>query len=144
VRYCDDFVIGADLGHLDQKELGRTMRRLERIDVVILDEVGFVPFDRAGGELLVNVLASRHGRRSVLVTTNLAFAEWPRVFGGDEKLTTALLDRLAEHATVMTTKSKSYRMRTRKATATPPSTDPGPAQPADPQSNARSKESRKG
>src|SRR4051812_1301370 len=97
----------------DAKELGRTMRRLERIDLVIIDEVGFVPFDRQGGELLFNVLAARHGRRSVLITTNLAFAEWPRVFGGDEKLTTALLDRLAEHATVITTKGKSYRMRKR-------------------------------
>jgi DNA replication protein DnaC len=54
-------------------------------------------------------------RRSVLITTNLAFAEWPRVFGGDEKLTTALLDRLAERATVITTKGKSYRMRKRGA-----------------------------
>ena len=125
----------------DQKELGRTMRRLERIDLVILDEVGFVPFDRAGGELLFNVLASRHGRRSVLITTNLAFAEWPRVFGGDEKLTTALLDRLAEHATVITTKGKSYRMRKRGAEAaadaapTPSPTAPSPTRP---------KESRKG
>jgi len=76
-----------------------------------------VPFDRQGGELLFNVLAARHGRRSVLITTNLAFAEWPRVFGGDEKLTTALLDRLAEHATVITTKGKSYRMRKRGADA---------------------------
>ncbi len=101
----------------DAKELGRTMRRLERIDLLIVDEVGFVPFDRQGGELLFNVLAARHGRRSVLITTNLAFAEWPRVFGGDEKLTTALLDRLAEHATVITTKGKSYRMRKRGADA---------------------------
>jgi len=93
------------------------MRRLERIDLLIVDEVGFVPFDRQGGELLFNVLAARHGRRSVLITTNLAFAEWPRVFGGDEKLTTALLDRLAEHATVITTKGKSYRMRKRGADA---------------------------
>ena len=105
----------------DQKELGRLMRRLERIDLVLLDEVGFVPFDRVGGELLFNVLAARHGRRSVLITTNLAFAEWPRVFGGDEKLTTALLDRLAEHATVITTKGKSYRMRKRATPATAPS-----------------------
>jgi len=101
----------------DAKELGRTMRRLERIDLLIVDEVGFVPFDRQGGELLFNVLAARHGRRSVLITTNLAFAEWPRVFGGDEKLTTALLDRLAEHAAVITTKGKSYRMRKRGAEA---------------------------
>ena len=71
------------------------------------------PFDRAGGELLFNAIAQRYERRSVLVTTNLAFSEWPKVFGGDEKLTTALLDRLAHHAAVITTKGKSFRMRRR-------------------------------
>src|SRR5262249_43911734 len=125
----------------DQKELSRTLRRLERIDMVVLDEVGFVPFDRAGGELLFNVLASRHGRRSGLITTNLAFAEWPRVFGGDEKLTTALLDRLAEHATVITTKGKSYRMRKRGG---PAPIEAAPTLPADASSNTRFDKSRKG
>jgi len=100
----------------DARELGRLQRRLDRVDLLILDEVGFVPFDRVGGELLFNALAARYERRSVLVTTNLAFAEWPKVFGGDEKLTTALLDRLAHHATVITTKGKSFRMRRRDTT----------------------------
>jgi DNA replication protein DnaC len=102
----------------DARELGRLQRRLDRVDLLILDEVGFVPFDRIGGELLFNALAARYERRSVLVTTNLAFAEWPKVFGGDEKLTTALLDRLAHHATVITTKGKSFRMRRRDGTPT--------------------------
>lgn len=97
----------------DTRELGRVQRRLDRVDLLILDEVGFVPFDRAGGELLFNVIAARYERRSVLVTTNLAFSEWPKVFGGDEKLTTALLDRLAHHAVVITTRGKSFRMRKR-------------------------------
>jgi hypothetical protein len=57
--------------------------------------------------------ASRYEHRSVLITTNLAFAEWPKVFGGDEKLTAALLDRLAHHAAVITTRGKSFRMRKR-------------------------------
>ena len=68
-------------------------------------------FTQAGGELLFNLLTERYERRSVIVTTNLAFAEWVKVFGGDEKLTTALLDRLAHHATVIATKGKSFRMR---------------------------------
>jgi hypothetical protein len=79
-----------------------------------VDELGFVPFDRTGGELLFNLLAERYERRSVVVTTNLPFAEWVTIFAGDEKLTTALLDRLAHHATVITTKGKSYRMRQRQ------------------------------
>lgn len=97
----------------DARELGRLQRRLYQVELLVLDELGFVPFDRAGGELLFNMLAERYERRSILVTTNLAFAEWVKVFGGDEKLTTALLDRLAHHATVIATRGKSYRMRRR-------------------------------
>ena len=119
----------------DAKELGRFRRRLERVDLLIVDELGFVPFDHKGGELLFNALAQRHGRRSVLITSNLAFREWPRVFGGDEKLATALLDRLAEQAAVITTKGKSYRMRKRSdehdagETAPPPSPTNSPEPP---------------
>ncbi len=98
----------------DQRELGRLHRRLHSVDLLIVDELGFVPFDRTGGELLFNLLTDRYERRSVLLTTNLAFSEWVKVFAGDEKLTTALLDRLAHHATVITTKGKSYRMRRRE------------------------------
>jgi DNA replication protein DnaC len=95
----------------DARELGRLQRRLYQVELLVLDELGFVPFDRTGGELLFNLLTERYERRSVIVTTNLAFAEWVKVFGGDEKLTTALLDRLAHHATVIATKGKSFRMR---------------------------------
>lgn len=97
----------------DGRELGRLQRRLQRVDLLIVDELGFVPFDRPGGELLFNLLTERYEQRSVVVTTNLPFAEWVKVFAGDEKLTTALLDRLAHHATVITTRGKSYRMRKR-------------------------------
>lgn len=110
------FVRAADVVRMllearDARELGRLHRRLQHVELLILDELGFVPFDRVGGELLFNLLAERYERRSVVVTTNLAFGEWVKVFGGDEKLTTALLDRLAHHATVITTKGRSFRMR---------------------------------
>ncbi|HET9351825.1 MAG TPA: IS21-like element helper ATPase IstB [Burkholderiales bacterium] len=98
----------------DTRELTRLQQRLLRVDVLIIDELGFVPFDRAGGELLFNLITDRYERRATVVTTNLTFAEWVTVFAGDEKLTTALLDRLAHHATVITTKGKSYRMRKRR------------------------------
>ena len=98
----------------DARELGRLHRRLHHVELLVLDELGFVPFDRTGGELLFNLLTERYERRSVIVTTNLAFSEWVKVFGGDEKLTTALLDRLAHHATVIATKGKSFRMRKRE------------------------------
>lgn len=96
----------------DQRALGRSLRRLERIPLLILDELGFVPFDRAGAELLFNLLSDRHGRASTLVTTNLAFSEWVQVFGS-EKLTTALLDRLCHNAVILLTKGPSYRTRGR-------------------------------
>mgnify|MGYP001166155971 FL=1 len=97
----------------DARQLGRMHKRLLKQDLLIVDELGFVPFDRAGGELLFNVLSERYERRATLVTTNLAFSEWPRVFGDDEKLAAALLDRLAHHAEVLTSRGTSYRMKKR-------------------------------
>jgi len=94
----------------DERLLGRMQQRFLRVDLLIVDELGFVPFDKAGGELLFNLLADRYERRSTILTTNLAFSEWVQVFG-DEKLTTALLDRIGHHATILTTKGQSYRTR---------------------------------
>lgn len=103
----------------DARELGRLQERLDRVDLLIIDEVGIVPFDRHGGESLFGVMTQRYQRRSIVVTTNLSFGERPKVLGGDEKLTTALLDRLADNAFAITTRGKSFRMRKRSgATST--------------------------
>src|SRR5215207_1829926 len=97
----------------DERTLTLLHRRLRRVDVLVMDELGFVPFERAGGELLFDLLSERHELRSTVVTTNLTFGEWVQVFG-DEKLTTALLDRLGHHAHVLTTRGDSYRTRRRE------------------------------
>ena len=96
----------------DDRELTRLHRRYRKVDRLILDELGLVPFDRAGGEFLFNLLSDRYEHRSTIVTTSLAFSEWVQVFGC-EKLTTALLDRLVHHAQILTTTGESYRTKAR-------------------------------
>ncbi len=84
----------------DSRILSRLQDRLRRASLLLLDELGFVPFEKVGGELLFDVLSARHERAATVITSNLAFSEWNRVFG-DDKLTAALLDRLAQHADVL-------------------------------------------
>ena len=91
---------------------GRLATQLARTDLVILDELGYLPFPRAGGQMLFHLISRLYERTSVIVTTNLPFGEWPSVFG-DAKMTTALLDRLTHHCEILETGNASWRLKTR-------------------------------
>ena len=111
VRFVSGYALANELIEArTEKELGRLVGKYARLDLLILDELGYVPFSKEGAELLFQILAERYERGSVIITTNLGFADWTQVFG-DANMTAALLDRITHRAHIIECTWDSYRLK---------------------------------
>jgi len=94
----------------EERRLQRLQKQLQRLDLLVIDELGYVPFSKAGAELLFEVISQAYEHHSLMVSTNLAFEEWTEIFGS-ERLTGALLDRLTHRCHILEANGQSYRLR---------------------------------
>lgn len=109
------FVTGCGLANelieaRDEKVLSRVIKRYAGYGLLVIDELGYVPFSKEGAQLLFQILAERHERKSVIITTNMGFGDWTQIFG-DPNLTAALLDRITHKAHVINCSWESYRLK---------------------------------
>jgi DNA replication protein DnaC len=105
-------LVNAYIEAREQRQITRLENHIRRNDLIIVDELGYIPLDRAGAEHLFGFFSQCYEQTSLVITTNLPFADWPQVFAGDERLAGALLDRLTHHVYILDITGDSYRLKT--------------------------------